>query len=287
MPVETRFNLRLTASALALVLAALAAVPAFGQSNPLIETPAAGRAAEDAPGEPQDGAPAAAEVQGVEEERAAANPTATEIIRSLAPFADGNPNAPRRYRDVDSDGRKVRVDYGRAIDLTVFFGYDSFRLTPEARIQLEPLGRALQSEKLAGRRFLIAGHTDAAGGRAYNRRLSLRRAVEVKAYLVATFGIDPERLVAYGWGESRLKDERSPFARINRRVEVALIDDRRSSGPDTLRYYRPAAYEGCGLEEIGDPRLRTPLDLDDFGAAPAAVCAQTLDMDDLTQDSGR
>jgi OmpA-OmpF porin, OOP family len=154
----------------------------------------------------------------------------TDIIRSLAPFADGNPNAPpREVRDVDSDDGKVRVDYSRAIDITVFFAYDSARLTPEARIQLAPLGKALQSKELLPYRFLIAGHTDAAGDAGYNRRLSLARAGAVREWLSGEYGIDPNRLVTHGWGESRLKDEGEPRASVNRRVEVALIMPGQSS----------------------------------------------------------
>lgn len=280
MMFATRLALRSAVSAAALSLLVAAAV---AQSNPLTDAPGHG---------PETEAGAPMEVQGAAEERATVNPSATEIIRSLAPFADGNPNAPRQYRDVDAGGRKVRVDYGRAIDLTVFFLYDSYQLTPEARIQLEPLGRALQSRELAGRRFLIAGHTDAAGSQAYNGRLSARRAGAVKRYLVEAFGIAPSRLVAYGWGEGRLKDAQNPLSRVNRRVEVALIEPpRRSSRFESRRlgYEGPdgrvqdVADDGCGLAEMTDPRLRKPLDLDDFGAAPAAVCAQTLDMDDLEE----
>ncbi len=73
-------------------------------------------------------------------------------------------------------------------------------LTPEARIQLEPLGQALASRDLARHGFLIAGHTDAAGAPAHNRRLSLARARAVRAHLVETYGIAPERLRVHGWG---------------------------------------------------------------------------------------
>jgi OmpA-OmpF porin, OOP family len=108
--------------------------------------------------------------------------TETEIIRSLAPFADGNPVVrPRTPRAVDTDRGRVRVDYSHAIDITVFFDYDSARLTEEASVQLEPLGHALQSRELLPYRFLIAGHTDASGDPAYNRSLSLKRAASVRA----------------------------------------------------------------------------------------------------------
>jgi OmpA-OmpF porin, OOP family len=168
--------------------------------------------------------------------------TETEIIRSLAPFADGNPVVRGRApRAVDTDRGRVRVDYSRAIDITVFFDYDSARLTEEASVQLEPLGRALQSRELLPYRFLVAGHTDASGDPEYNRSLSLKRAVTVRSYLSETYGVDPLRLVVHGWGQSRLKDPANPFSGVNRRVEIALILPN-TSGSDE--------FEGFGTREF-------------------------------------
>ncbi|MGX9978677.1 OmpA family protein [Methylobacterium fujisawaense] len=250
-----------------LILAAilLAAQPAW--AGPLTEVPGARDAAPEAL--PEAAAPARDEA----EEARAANPSATAIIRSLAPFADGNPGAPAKPLAVTpaDGGAPIQVDAARAVDLTVFFAYDSARLTPEARIQLEPLGQALRSGELARHGFLIAGHTDAAGGWSYNRRLSLARARAVRAYLVATYGIDPGRLRVHGWGPGRLKDPDAPLARVNRRVEVSLIAPRGAAlGPWRV----PVAEAGCPGPGLADPRQRVALDLDDFDAAPTPLpCA--------------
>jgi OmpA-OmpF porin, OOP family len=231
----------MASSALALLLAAS---PVFAQSNPLTETPGApAPASETAPPSqaPVVPVPPKAETNASEPQQAQTTAKdATEIIRSLAPIAGGNPNAPR-VRDVDADDgrRRVRVDYSRAIDLTVFFAYDSAELTPQARVQLEPLGRALATPQLLPHRFLIAGHTDSVGDAAYNRVLSLQRAIAVRDYLIQTHGIDPARLVAHGWGFTRLKDPRNPRSAVNRRVEVALIA---SSAPAS--HYGPLRRDG-------------------------------------------
>jgi OmpA-OmpF porin, OOP family len=207
--------------------AMIAVVPVAAQEapDPLRQSPIEGHS------KPQGGA-------GRAQERSMLK-TESEIIRSLAPFADGNRVArPRVPRAVETDRGRVRVDYGHAIDITVFFDYDSARLTEEASVQLEPLGRALQSRELLPYRFLIAGHTDASGDPEYNLSLSLKRAATVRAYLSETYGVDPLRLIIHGWGQSRLKDPANPFSGINRRVEVALIMPETSSNGDVEGFGR-------------------------------------------------
>jgi outer membrane protein OmpA-like peptidoglycan-associated protein len=105
-------------------------------------------------------------------------------------------------------------------DLEVYFDYDKTDITPAARQTLGPLGQALIDPKLNRNRFVLVGHTDGKGGDAYNQGLSERRAAVVKDYLVRTFRIPPERLIAYGRGKSSLKNSADPFAAENRRVQV-------------------------------------------------------------------
>lgn len=72
-------------------------------------------------------------------------------------------------------------------------------------------------------RIALNGHTDAKGSDEYNLSLSEARAVSVRRELVATYGIEPERLVAVGFGEEHLKDIQDPEGPVNRRVEVVRI----------------------------------------------------------------
>ncbi len=50
---------------------------------------------------------------------------------------------------------------------------------------------------------VIEGHTDNRGGKAYNQKLSERRAQSVKNYIVKKFGIDGSRLGVKGYGFSK------------------------------------------------------------------------------------
>jgi len=107
-----------------------------------------------------------------------------------------------------------------AIDLEVFFNFDSAEITPEALPILKKLGAALSDEKLKGSVFLVAGHTDAKGSDAYNLILPDQRAKAVAGFLVENFHIDPKQLVAVGFGEEKLKNPENPLAAENRRVQV-------------------------------------------------------------------
>lgn len=109
--------------------------------------------------------------------------------------------------------------------ITVTFASGSAMLTPEAERALAPLGRALSSQDLAGYRFRIEGHTDSVGDHASNQALSERRAAAVREFLIAKFGVSPQRIEAVGLGETQLlvpTPDETPNAR-NRRVQVVNI----------------------------------------------------------------
>ncbi|NIR30062.1 MAG: OmpA family protein [Gammaproteobacteria bacterium] len=69
-----------------------------------------------------------------------------------------------------------------------------------------------------------AGHTDSTGDESYNQALSEQRAQAVSRYLV-TEGVQPVRIAAYGYGESRpVASNATPGGRQqNRRVELTLL----------------------------------------------------------------
>jgi outer membrane protein OmpA-like peptidoglycan-associated protein len=117
----------------------------------------------------------------------------------------------------------ICVDTRYTIDFELYFNFDSADLTPRARQELAALGRALASQELQPYSYMVAGHTDGTGQPAYNQTLSERRAAAVVRYLVEAFPISPDRLIAVGFGQSRLKVPANPRAAINRRVEVLMI----------------------------------------------------------------
>jgi peptidoglycan-associated lipoprotein len=82
----------------------------------------------------------------------------------------------------------------------VFFGFDRFDLTPEARATLDDQAAWLQ--EYPNVRIVIEGHADERGTREYNLALGERRANSVRNYLVAA-GIDASRITTISYGKER------------------------------------------------------------------------------------
>jgi len=106
---------------------------------------------------------------------------------------------------------------------TIQFEFGSDRFKPEAIETLRNLGKALNEELKDQKLFLIEGHTDAVGSRAYNAALSDRRAQAVKAYLVQEMGVSSDRLKTVGKGSSEPVVPNNPYAAQNRRVVVVNL----------------------------------------------------------------
>ncbi len=112
------------------------------------------------------------------------------------------------------------------IDLEINFDYNSADISAKSMPSVQALGRALTNAELKGSTFVVAGHTDAAGGEEYNQNLSERRADAIKKYLVDKYGINGSDLVTVGYGKSKLKDASQPMAEANRRVQVVNMENK-------------------------------------------------------------
>src|SRR6476619_6772737 len=112
------------------------------------------------------------------------------------------------------------------IDLEIQFDYNSADISKNSVTAVQELGKALSDASLKGSTFVVAGHTDAIGGEAYNQDLSERRADTIKKYLVDKHGINGTDLVTVGYGKSKLKDPDHPMAATNRRVQVANMESK-------------------------------------------------------------
>jgi outer membrane protein OmpA-like peptidoglycan-associated protein len=133
----------------------------------------------------------------------------------------------RKSRSLSMGEREEIADIASTkpnIDLDIQFDYNSADIRTASMPSVQALGRALSNPSLKGSVFVVAGHTDAIGGEAYNMGLSERRADTIKSYLVSKFGIAGSDLVTVGYGKDKPKDANAPMDPINRRVQVVNMD---------------------------------------------------------------
>jgi outer membrane protein OmpA-like peptidoglycan-associated protein len=132
----------------------------------------------------------------------------------------------RRTRGLSLSERNDLYEASREmqqIDLAIYFDINSAKISRQSRGTLQELGEALRSIDLEGDQFIVGGHTDRRGSRAYNEELSERRAEAVRRYLIRHFNIEPEALLAIGYGYDKLKNPDDPLADENRRVQLVNI----------------------------------------------------------------
>lgn len=144
-----------------------------------------------------------------------------------AKFVDSLRN--RRTRSLSSGERDQIATMATSkpnIDLEITFDYNSDKISAQAEPAVAALGKALSNPDLKGSTFVVAGHTDAVGGEAYNQDLSERRADAIKKVLVDRYGIPGADLVTVGYGKSKPKDASKPMDPANRRVQVVNMENK-------------------------------------------------------------
>ena len=97
-------------------------------------------------------------------------------------------------------------DFRVSVGDRVFFGYDRFDLTPEARSVLER--QAAWLRQYPNVRILVAGNCDERGTREYNLALGARRAAAARDYL-ASLGVAANRMETVYYGKERPLDPRA------------------------------------------------------------------------------
>ena len=131
-----------------------------------------------------------------------------------APGTDAPPN---------SDLARRLLSDGHAVLDGLEFPSGSASLSGDRYPSLEALARFLEENPAAT--VVLVGHTDAVGALDANTALSRARAQSVRARLIGTYGIDPERLLAEGAGYlAPVAGNLTPEGRAaNRRVEAVLL----------------------------------------------------------------
>jgi len=109
----------------------------------------------------------------------------------------------------------------------VYFETDKLEIKPEFYPVLEGAVKTINTILSRGSSITIEvqGHTDNVNTDAYNLKLSKERANAVKNYLVTKHGIESERLITKGYGESKpvASNDTEEGRAKNRRVEFLIL----------------------------------------------------------------
>ncbi|MBY0565386.1 MAG: peptidoglycan-associated lipoprotein Pal [Hyphomonadaceae bacterium] len=113
-------------------------------------------------------------------------------------------------------------DFRVSVGDRIFYGYDRYDLTPEARQVLER--QAAWLRQYPNVRILIAGNCDERGTREYNLALGARRAAAARDYL-ASLGVAANRMETVSYGKERPLDPRSNEEAwsVNRNAHTQIV----------------------------------------------------------------
>lgn len=121
------------------------------------------------------------------------------------------------------DTRNKLMTEGKLVTYGIYFDVNKDVVKPESYGTLKDIAAVLN--EVPDVNVKILGHTDADGQDAANLDLSKRRAASVKAELAKSFGVNADRLVTDGMGESQpVAPNDTPVNKaLNRRVEFIKL----------------------------------------------------------------
>lgn len=121
------------------------------------------------------------------------------------------------------------VDLAKILGIRIiYFDLDKHFIRKDAALELQKIADIMK--EYPQMRIDIRSHTDSRNAAEYNKKLSQRRADATKAWLIKQ-GIAPERLIATGYGESKLMNQCADGVKCseaehqaNRRSEFIIIE---------------------------------------------------------------
>ncbi|HEB9338527.1 TPA: fibronectin-binding outer membrane protein CadF [Campylobacter coli] len=136
--------------------------------------------------------------------------------RVTAPAQSQCPAEPREGAMLDENGCE------KTISFEGHFGFDKVDINPVFEEKIKEIAQILDEN--ARYDTILEGHTDNIGSRAYNQKLSERRAESVAKEL-EKFGVDKDRIqtVGYGQDKPRSSNDTKEGRADNRRVDAKFI----------------------------------------------------------------
>jgi hypothetical protein len=121
------------------------------------------------------------------------------------------------------DTRNKLITEGKLVTYGIYFDVNKDVVKPESYGTLKDI--AIVLNEVPDVKVKIVGHTDSDGDDTKNMDLSKRRAAAVKAELAKSFGVNADRLVTDGMGESKpVAPNDTPVNKaLNRRVEFIKL----------------------------------------------------------------
>ncbi|QLG44231.1 OmpA family protein [Costertonia aggregata] len=141
----------------------------------------------------------------------------------------GEPMAIDFYLERDTVTAGFGDDLAKLLQLsTIYFDLNKYNIRPDAEIEIQKVIAAM--EKYPSLKIQVNSHTDSRGRDSYNLWLSQKRAESTVEYMVSK-GIDKERLLGQGYGETRLVNGCDNNTRctkeqhqLNRRSEFIILE---------------------------------------------------------------
>jgi outer membrane protein OmpA-like peptidoglycan-associated protein len=154
-------------------------------------------------------------------------PNATYNALQIYNYFDGNTGSPLisnlRIAQGLPDTRNKLLTEGKLVTYGIYFDVNKDVVKPESYGTLKEIAGILN--EVPDVKVKIVGHTDSDGEDAKNMDLSKRRAASVKAELAKTFGVNADRLVTDGMGETQpvAPNDTPANKALNRRVEFIKL----------------------------------------------------------------
>jgi len=124
--------------------------------------------------------------------------------------------------------RRNQFTIGEVFELdNLYYGFNKQKTNKQGTKELDRLIQVMQ--KNPNMKIELSAHTDSRGRDRYNTWLSRKRAEGAMDYMIAQ-GINPDRIVAIGHGENKLRnncqdgiDCEEKYHRMNRRTEIKIL----------------------------------------------------------------